>query len=173
MVFSPSWHGKPARRAQKSPVNMANSCTSLECKTFLGGGSKNVSTHEPFQTPPILTAPLDTVLNPGKLCEYFELVIRFLSFILYIAIPIQTMGMYVHMAWVQNHGLDFGSPGHLSRFSFFTSNIRKTASISSGRAKLLISSSCHPESDGCRKNPLSIFISFKSFWRKGILWVNE
>ena len=52
MVFSPSWHGKPARRAQKSPVNMANSCTSLECKTFLGGGSKNVSTHEPFQTPP-------------------------------------------------------------------------------------------------------------------------
>ena len=56
MVFSPSWHGKPARRAQKSPVNMANSCTSLECKTFLGGGSKNVSTHEPFQTPPILTA---------------------------------------------------------------------------------------------------------------------
>ena len=45
----------------------------------------------------------------------------------------------------------FGSPGHLSSFSFFTSNNRKTASISSGRSKPLLSSSCRPESDGYRK----------------------
>ena len=51
MVFSPIWHGKPPSLVQKSPVNMANSCTSEECRTFLGGGSKHVSKHEPFQAP--------------------------------------------------------------------------------------------------------------------------
>ena len=55
----------------------------------------------------------------------------------------------------------FGSPGHLSSFSFFTSNNRKTASISSGRSKPLLSSSCRPESDGYRKSIVNLEVFLK------------
>ena len=149
---------------------MANSCTSEECRAFLGGGSKHVSKHEPFQAPnPHRSFRYSTPENYVKIGLRnksplsAEPVIKsfYISVFhsLQIASNLHTISyngncIHVQMAWVQNRGLDFGSPDHLASFSFFTSNNRKTASISSGRSKLLISSSCG------QGNPLSILKCF-------------
>ena len=143
MVFSPSWHGKPPRRAQKSPVNMANSCTSEECRAFLGGGSKNVS---PQSSPQLqIPHPRDFVIKSFYISDFHF--VRMAS----NRYANSYNGNCRHVQKAHGFkmiGFDFGSTGHLSRFSLFTSNNRKTASISSGRSKPLVSSSCRPESDG-------------------------
>ena len=129
----------------------------------------NTSQSMSLSKPPILTAALDTqprkttyvkigLRNKTPLSA--ESVIKSFYISVFHSLQIASNGhtisyngncIHGQMAWVQNRGLDFGSPDHLSRFSFFTSNNRKTASISSDRSKLLISSSCRPESDGYRK----------------------
>ena len=149
MVFSPIWHGKPPSLVQKSPVNMANSCTSEECRVFLGGGSKHVSKHEPFQAPnPHHSFRYSTQENHVKIGfrnkSLFHSVISVFNFVR------MESNRFVGQ-FIQWQGCRLGPPGHLSSFSFFTSNNRKTASISSGRSKPLLSSSCRPESDDYRK----------------------
>jgi len=151
MVFSPIWHGKPPSLARKSPVNLANSCTSEECRAFLGGGSKNVSKLQAPNPHHSFKYPIQEISwsNPSTSLIFILYFVRMASN--RYANSYNGNCRRVQKAHgFKMIGFDFGSTGHLSRFSLFTSNNRKTASISSGRSKPLVSSSCRPESDGYR-----------------------